>query len=275
MLRALDIEAASVSAPLLQAARIISGEDASEMHPTGFLRKPSKWHRHLGTEPEDDHRLWDAAVLFHLRDAFRSGDIWLVHSKRYADLKQALVPVETAKSVPRLAVPFDPEIWIRDRKARMADSLKRPSKVARNGTIPGGTIEGGILHIDRLKHNVPPEADELVLDLYRRLPDVRITDILLDVEGDVGFSDAFTHLRTGVPCTEKIGLLTVLLAEGLNLGLSKMAVAISTHDIPATISEAPYILDGLLMNGAGRNIKEQYADTGGSMRTCSAVRRSA
>jgi TnpA family transposase len=181
---------------------------------------------------------------------------------------------------------------------------------------------------------------------------VRITDILMDVEDDIGFGEAFTHLRTGVPCADKIGLLNVLLAEGLNLGLSKMAEATSTHDyfqlsrisrwhvesdainralamvvksqsdlpmarfwgagatassdgqffpasrqgeamnlvnakygndpgrkaythvsdqfgpfatqdIPATVSEAPYILDGLLMNEAGRNIKEQYADTGG------------
>lgn len=37
----------------------------------------------------------------------------------------------------------------------------------------------------------------------------------------------------------------------------------ATQDIPATVSEAPYILDGLLMNEAGKNIKEQYADTGG------------
>lgn len=352
MLRALEIEAAPVSTPLLKAAKIVSGEAVSDVRPTRFLRKTSKWHRHLGAEPKDDHRLWEAAVLFHLRDAFRSGDIWLAHSKRYADLKQALVPVEAAKSVPRLAVPFDPETWIKDRKARIADGLKRLAKAARNGAIPGGTIEDGILHVDRLKPDVALEADELVLDLYRRLPDARITDILLDVEEEVGFGEAFTHLRTGVPCADKIGLLNVLLAEGLNLGLSKMAEATSTHDyfqlsrisrwhvesdainralamvikaqadlpmarfwgtgmtassdgqffpasrqgeamnlinakygtepgrkaythvsdqfgpfatqdIPATVSEAPYILDGLLMNEAGKNIKEQYADTGG------------
>ena len=33
--------------------------------------------------------------------------------------------------------------------------------------------------------------------------------------------------------------------------------------IPATVSEAPYILDGLLMNETGKRIREQYADTGG------------
>lgn len=172
----------------------------------------------------------------------------------------------------------------------------------------------------------------------------------MEVDAALGFTEAFTHLRTGVPCGDKIGLLNVLLAEGLNLGLRKMAEATNTHDywqlsrqarwhvesdamdqalafvvaeqaklpmsrfwgmgttassdgqffpsarqgeamnmvnakygnepglkacthvndqfapfasqtIPATVSEAPYILDGLLMNEAGRQVGEQYADT--------------
>ncbi len=37
----------------------------------------------------------------------------------------------------------------------------------------------------------------------------------------------------------------------------------ATQVIPATASEAPYILDGLLMNDAGRGVHEQFADTGG------------
>ncbi len=37
----------------------------------------------------------------------------------------------------------------------------------------------------------------------------------------------------------------------------------ATQTIPATVNEAPYILDGLLMTDAGRKVTEQYADTGG------------
>ena len=39
----------------------------------------------------------------------------------------------------------------------------------------------------------------------------------------------FTHLRTGSPCRDRISLLNVLLAEGINLGLRKMAEATTTH----------------------------------------------
>jgi hypothetical protein len=70
----------------------------------------------------------------------------------------------------------------------------------------------------------------LILDLYRRLPSARITDMLLEVDAAIGFTDAFTHLRTGASCEDRIGLLNVLLAEGLNLGLRKMAEASNTHD---------------------------------------------
>ena len=104
MLKALDIKAAPVAIPLVNATESIGGK-VDRAKPTDFLRKNSKWHRNLKAQPEDDHRLWEVAVLFHLRDAFRSGDIWLGHSKRYADLKQVLVPISAVTTIPRLTMP--------------------------------------------------------------------------------------------------------------------------------------------------------------------------
>lgn len=352
MLRALDICAAPVAAPLMQATTVIAQDQTDAPRQVSFLRRTSKWHRHLNAQDPGDNRFWEVAVLFQVREAFRSGDIWIPHSRRYADLKQALVPIETARACPRLTMPFQPEIWLDDRKSRLAEGMTRLAKAARAGAIPGGSIENGVLKVDRLTAAIPADADGMVLDLYGRLPAVRITDLLQEVDDDIGFTEAFTHLRTGAPCKDRIGLLNVLLAEGLNLGLSKMAEATSSHDyfqlsrlsrwhvesdainralamvieaqtnlpmarfwgggmtassdgqffpttrhgeamnlinakygqepglkaythvsdqfgpfatqnIPATVNEAPYILDDLLMNEVGKKIKEQYADTGG------------
>tara|TARA_R110000850_G_scaffold253038_1_gene378257 strand:- start:623 stop:1051 length:429 start_codon:yes stop_codon:yes gene_type:complete len=91
-------------------------------------------------------------------------------------------------------------------------------------------IENSVLKIDRLSSAVPKEAVELVLDLYGRLPAARITYLLQEVDDETGFTDAFTQLRTGSLCKDSVGLLNVLLAEGLNLGLSKMAEATNTHN---------------------------------------------
>ena len=350
MLRALEIQASGAGEPILAALRAI-GAGSRDM-PRTFLRHNSRWHQHLNTRPAGDRRLWEVAALFHMRDAFRSGDIWLAHSRRYGDMKRALVPIEAAHATARLAVPFEPREWLAEHKAHLVEGLDRLADAAHHGRIPGGAIENGELRIGRPATAMPEDVDELVLDLYRRLPEVRITDILLEVDAATGFTDAFTHLRTGAPCKDRIGLLNVLLAEGLNLGLSKMAEASNTHDfhqlsrlsrwhieseaidralamvieaqaqlpmarywglgltassdgqffpaarqgeamnlvnarygseprlkaythvsdrfgpfatqtIPATVNEAPYILDGLLMTRAGRRVREQYADSGG------------
>lgn len=77
---------------------------------------------------------------------------------------------------------------------------------------------------------VPEEADAMLLDLYSRLPEIRIIDLLLEVDDGIGINEAFTHLRMGASCKDLIGVLTVLLAEEPNLGLRKMAEVTNTHD---------------------------------------------
>ena len=132
------------------------------------------------------------------------------------------MPIEAAQATVRLAVPFEPREWLAERKARLVEGLDRLADASHHGRIRCGAIEDGELRIVRPATAMPEDVDELVLDLYRRLSKVRNTDILLEVDAATGFTDAFTHLRTGAPGKDRIGLLNVLLAEGLNLGLSKM-----------------------------------------------------
>jgi TnpA family transposase len=349
MLRVLEIEAAPVCQPLLKATHLIRDKVAGHVCPTGFLRPKSKWHVHLRT---GNPKLWDVAVLFQIRDAFRSRDMWLRHSEKYTDLANTLVPVSALSMSARLTVSQDVDVWLTQKKEEMATALKALGRAAKQGLLPHASVEAGELKIDRLPPSVPDGADQLVLDIYAALPEIRITDLMLEVDADIGFTDAFTNFRTGAVCKDKLGLMNVLLAEGLNLGLSKMAGASNSHGywqlqrisqwhivsdainralaavidaqadlpmahiwglgetassdgqffpttrqgeamnlinakysndpgikaythvsdqfgpfatqkIPATVSEAPYILDGLLTNDAGKRVKEQYADTGG------------
>ena len=349
MLRTLDIEASPVARPLLEAVDVLRNDATAR--PTGFLRPNSKWSRLLRTQ--SDHRLWETAMLFHLRDAFRAGDVWLARSRRYGDIRKALLSVPAVTDAERsLPVAASPHDWLAERRFALDEGLRRLAATARAGAITGESIEDSVLRVERTETAVPDGAADLVADLYRQMPEARITDILLEVDDATRFTEAFTHLRTGEPCRDRIGLLNVLLAEGINLGLRKMAEATTTHGfwelmriarwhvegdafdralavvvdaqaalpmaafwgtgrtassdgqffpaggrgealnlvnarygaepgvkayshvsdrfspfatqtIPATVHEAPYILDGLLMNETGRRVREQYADTGG------------
>ena len=141
MLRTLDIACASVAELLVAALSVIGNGAGTPARPVTFLRPRSKWRPRLNACATGDDRLWQVAVLFHMRDAFRSGEIWLAHSRRYGDLKQALVPIAAVRAAARLAVPFEPQAWIAERKARMDEGLNRLATPAREGTIPGGAIE--------------------------------------------------------------------------------------------------------------------------------------
>lgn len=317
--------------------------------PCSFLRR--KWRGKVRPAGQTDRRLWEIAVLFALRDALRSGDVWVESSRRHRPLADTLAPA-LPKETARLAIPFDAQTWIAQKKATLSTAFDHVGDLARRGALPNAEIIDGALRLDKPEPTDHDEAGALTLDLYRRLPMVRITDVVLEADKAIGFTDAFSDLRTGAPCRDQIGLLSVLLADGLNLGLKTMAAATGAHSfweliriarwhvegdayaralamiveaqsalplakiwgasetassdgqffpgggpgeamnlvnarygvtpgvkayahisdqfapfaiqtIPATASEAPYILDGLVLTDAGRRVREHYADTGG------------
>lgn len=112
-------------------------------------------------------------MLFQVRETLRSGDIWLLHSRRYADLKQVLVLMDAVKTTPRLSMPFEPEVWLTDRKARLHEGLERLAKAARTGAILGGSIANGILKIAQLTGAVPDEAMNFINAKYGSEPGLK------------------------------------------------------------------------------------------------------
>ena len=92
-------------------------------------------------------------------------------------------------------------------------------------TLEDVRIKEGELKVTPLK-SVTPEAAEAAADrLYGMIPSVRVTDMLAEVDGWTRFSRAFTHLHTGLPAADPRVVLTAVLVEATNLGLTQMADA--------------------------------------------------
>ena len=140
MLRTLDIEASPAAEPLLEAVGILRSDGTAR--PTGFLRPNSRWSRLLRTQ--SDHRLWETAVLFDPRDAFRAGDVWLARSRRYGDIRKALLSAPAVADADRsLPVPVSPR------------DCRRLAAAARAGAITGGSSEDDVLRLERTATAVP------------------------------------------------------------------------------------------------------------------------
>ncbi|MCI0421339.1 MAG: Tn3 family transposase [Acidobacteria bacterium] len=85
-------------------------------------------------------------------------------------------------------------------------------------------------HLARLeKLATPKSARELKRRIQRMLQPRRLPDLLQEVQGWTNFLGAFTRASTGRPITgediaEQLKLLTCLIAEGCNIGLTQMAL---------------------------------------------------
>jgi hypothetical protein len=112
-------------------------------------------------------------------------------------------------------------------KARSLDDAvnRRGVDVAKGGLLPDVTIDKGVLKIAAIEKSTPPEAETLAERLYAMLPRIRITDVLAEVARWTLFPECFTHLRTGDAATDRRILMAGLLADGLKLGLTRMAEA--------------------------------------------------
>ena len=84
-----------------------------------------------------------------------------------------------------------------------------------------------MLKVAPVEKSTPPTAEVLAARLYAMLPRIRITDLLAEVARWTGFPGCFTHLRTGEAAADPRILMAGLLADGLNLGLTRMGEACS------------------------------------------------
>nr|ART36135.1 B176 [uncultured bacterium] len=208
-----------------------------DLYRTGKRRLPDKvplrfvpagWRAFVIRDGVVDRAAYELCALSQLRDRLRAGDIWVAGSRQFRDFDSYLIPPATfavlrEKGPLPLAIETKFDDHIKDRRKRLDDAIDRVTVLARQGELPQVRLDESGLMISPLKAITPPEAEVGRRTAYDRLPRVKITDILLDVDAWTGFGDCFLHRRSGRQAEDRNALLTVILADGINLGLTRMA----------------------------------------------------
>ncbi len=197
-----------------------------EKTPIAFIRK--SWRPFVINGEEIDRKAYVLCVLSELRDRLRAGDIWVEGSRQYQDFDSYLTPKATfallkAEGALPLAIETDPDRYLATRREALERELSAVSALAEAGQLQDVEIADGDIKISPLRAVTPPEALGLRDHAYDVLPRVKITDLLQEVERWTGFSDYFTHQRSGRAAEDKAVLLSAILADGINLGLTRMA----------------------------------------------------
>ena len=139
LLSSLELRVAPAAADILQAVEVLrvmneqKARRVPEDAPTGFVRR--RWAELVSTEEEIDRRFFELCVLSAVKDALRSGDLWIPGSRQFKVLVEYLVPraqfqAQLVEQRLGLAVETECEAYLEERVLRLTQAIDRVEALA-------------------------------------------------------------------------------------------------------------------------------------------------
>ena len=224
--------------PLLQAVNLLrrltteGKRMVPDDAPTEFVSP--KWRPYvMGQEGRISRRYYEMCVLWELKNALRSGDVWLKNSCRYADPESYLIPMERWTDLRQeVAQMLQMEEGFAQRFLQRTKELE---KLLLQTDQAFSENQAGQLRMENDKLVVPrPKAEELPETCKRlsmliteRLPLVDLPDLLIEVDRWTGFTKSIEHAGNNNPCPPEdlAYLYAAILSHACNFGPTRMAQA--------------------------------------------------
>ena len=195
--------------------------------PTKFM-KPT-WRKFVLDENDQCERQpYELCVLSTLRDRLRSGDVFVEMSHQYADLNSYLISpaewkIRQVELCRQLNLPERTTERLRDRIKELEALLEPMHQLL----LAGGDVrleDDGLVIARLTAEEVPAAAQTLQAEISRRMPVVDLTDILMEVNTWVSYTEYLPGLEQAHRGSQHDAqLLASILAMGCNIPLSDMA----------------------------------------------------
>lgn len=177
-----------------------------------------------------NRRYYELCTLWQLRSALRAGDIWVAHSRRYADPASYLIPTtlwphRRAEVIRQTGTPGEAEARLQEREAELNRWLAQThQRVARKDSDL--RVEDKRLVLTPVEAEArPASAAALAEQITARLPRVDLSDLLIEVDTWTHFSTHLVHAANSEPLRPASlpYLYAGLVAQACNFGLEQMA----------------------------------------------------
>ncbi len=234
LLEAVAFQSNQADDPRLAAVAALKKLNAQHRHvvpdgaPLTFV--PARWRPYVvAQDGHTERRYWELCLLWELRNALRSGDIWLPHSRQYADPSSYLIPpaewADVREEVAgQVQVSTDGAARLRAQQEELAALLARVEhQLASQG---GVTMRDGKISVPAIEAETLPDSVVALRDqVTKRLPRIELSDLLMEVDRWVQFSRAFEHAGGSEPRSPDFlaHLYASLFAQACNFGLSQFA----------------------------------------------------
>jgi TnpA family transposase len=189
---------------------------------------PDRWRPYVfNADGTVKRRGYELCALSEMRDALRSGDLWVEGSHRYAELESYFIPKERwpalrAEFCEMVGTLEDGKAQLDQKQAELKKHLARLDE--RFPHYEHVRIEDGQLVVSPLERELAKVPD-VVSRVGRLMPRVQLAELLREVDTWTDFSQCFEHAGGSTPRTEDLPLhlYASILAQACNLDLSRMA----------------------------------------------------
>jgi TnpA family transposase len=195
--------------------------------PLAFMTR--KWRRRVRSDGINiDLCAWEVALLVHLRERLRAGDIWVDGSRAWRSFEDYLLPrpifaLMHAEGRLGLAIPDSFAEWRAERTTTLDAKLKELAKAAAANAIPDAAIFNGACRSRRsARRNATGSSRSVAGFMFWCLGSGSPACLPKSTVGP-GVLDSFTHYRTAETANDEAALLAAILADATNAGAERMA----------------------------------------------------
>lgn len=235
LLSTLEFHASGEDQDLIQALKLVHEIHTGNRRqlpvdaPIGFIS--SSWRSYVTEDSGLNRRYYELAALWILRQRLRSGGVYVSHSRHFTELESYFLPrdkwSQLRSQVAELTgTPQNAQSRLKEREQELVSLLAQVESLL-NSDGELRQEEGKLILTPHQADDHSLKIRQLQKAINERLPELEITDVLIEVDALTGFSKHFEHLN-GSPGRSPdllVHLYACLLGQACNLGFWQMAQA--------------------------------------------------